>query len=185
MNLKTYVDIRKTLWVKFRDLLHDSISEESVSRILRNLFEDEFRYDENGLPKLWRNISEVDTQFTKARTNALKALPILSNAVLSSTNSEIIPDVDITHEDDYEIDENELAGSHNFSHLLTNRQQQNILNKVKREMDAIYVEAKRSIVQNTTSIPLYFYGLLVVLGWNEFMAVLNRPLLFIALILLS
>ncbi|GME89904.1 hypothetical protein B5S32_g3154 [[Candida] boidinii] len=184
MNLKTYVDIRKTLWVKFRDILHDSISEDSVSRILRNLFEDEFRYDDNGLPKLWRNISEVDSQFTKARTNALKALPILSNAVLSSTNSEIIPDVDITHEDDYEIDENELAGSHNFSHLLSNRQQQNILNKVKREMDAIYVEAKRSIVQNTTSIPLYFYGLLVVLGWNEFMAILNRPLLFIGLILL-
>ncbi|GMF08234.1 unnamed protein product [[Candida] boidinii] len=51
-------------------------------------------------------------------------------------------------------------------------------------MDAIYVEAKRSIVQNTTSIPLYFYGLLVVLGWNEFMAILNRPLLFIGLILL-
>jgi len=36
-----------------------------------------------------------------------------------------------------------------------------------------------------TQIPLYFYGLLFALGWNEIVAVLRNPVYFIFLILLA
>ncbi|KAK5279704.1 Dynamin-like GTPase that mediates homotypic ER fusion [Exophiala xenobiotica] len=36
-----------------------------------------------------------------------------------------------------------------------------------------------------TQVPLYFYGLLLALGWNEIVAVLRNPVYFIFLILLA
>lgn len=34
----------------------------------------------------------------------------------------------------------------------------------------MYVEAKRSAIGGMTQVPLYFYGLLLALGWNEIVA---------------
>jgi hypothetical protein len=34
----------------------------------------------------------------------------------------------------------------------------------------VYVEAKRSAIGGMTQVPLYFYGLLLALGWNEIVA---------------
>jgi hypothetical protein len=50
--------------------------------------------------------------------------------------------------------------------------------KFRREADAYYVEAKRSTVASIAQIPYWMYGVLVVLGWNEAMAVLFNPLYF-------
>ena len=33
--------------------------------------------------------------------------------------------------------------------------------------DGVYVEAKRSAIGGITQVPLYFYVILLVLGWNE------------------
>jgi len=46
------------------------------------------------------------------------------------------------------------------------------------------VEAKRSAIGGMTQVPLYFYGLLLALGWNEIVAVLRNPLYFFLLFLL-
>lgn len=50
--------------------------------------------------------------------------------------------------------------------------------RFRKEADAYYVEAKRSTVSSVAQIPLWMYGVLVVLGWNEAMTVLFNPLLF-------
>jgi hypothetical protein len=34
----------------------------------------------------------------------------------------------------------------------------------------VYVEAKRSAIGGVAQVPLYFYGLLLALGWNEIVA---------------
>lgn len=54
--------------------------------------------------------------------------------------------------------------------------------RFRRDADAFYVEAKRSMVSSVAQIPLWMYGVLVVLGWNEAMAVLFNPLYFVMLI---
>jgi hypothetical protein len=55
--------------------------------------------------------------------------------------------------------------------------------KFRRDADAYYVEAKRSTVASIAQIPYWMYGVLVVLGWNEAMAVLFNPLYFAFLLI--
>ena len=56
-------------------------------------------------------------------------------------------------------------------------------NRFRKDADAYYVEAKRSTVSTTAQIPYWVYGLLVVLGWNEAMAILFNPLYFTMLLI--
>ena len=57
---------------------------------------------------------------------------------------------------------------------------------IKREAEAMFLEAKRSLVYGSSSIPVWVIILLVVLGWNEFIAIISSPLyLFISLLLIS
>lgn len=57
--------------------------------------------------------------------------------------------------------------------------------RFKKTADGIYVEAKRGAIGGVTQVPLYFYGLLLALGWNEIVAVLKNPLYFIMLAVLG
>ena len=58
-----------------------------------------------------------------------------------------------------------------------------LTNKFRKDADAYYVEAKRSTVSSVAQIPYWMYGVLVVLGWNEAMAVLFNPLYFTFLLI--
>ena len=58
-----------------------------------------------------------------------------------------------------------------------------LTNRFRRDADAFYVEAKRSIVSSIAQIPMWMYAVLVVLGWNEAMTVLFNPLYFMMLLL--
>ena len=67
--------------------------------------------------------------------------------------------------------------------LLSETKQLDIMSRFKRDSDAYYVEAKRSTVSSVAQIPVWMYGVLVVLGWNEAMAVLFNPLYFTFLLI--
>lgn len=56
-------------------------------------------------------------------------------------------------------------------------------NRFRRDADAYYVEAKRSVVSSVAQIPIWMYGILVVLGWNEAMYVLFNPLYLLLLVI--
>lgn len=58
-----------------------------------------------------------------------------------------------------------------------------ISNRFRKDADAYYVEAKRSTVAGIAQIPYWIYGVLIVLGWNEAMAILFNPLYFATLII--
>jgi len=62
--------------------------------------------------------------------------------------------------------------------IFTETKALDLTNKFRRDADAYYVEAKRSTVSSIAQIPYWMYGVLVVLGWNEAMAVLFNPLYF-------
>jgi len=62
--------------------------------------------------------------------------------------------------------------------IFSETKQMDLIGKFRREADAYYVEAKRSTVSSIAQIPVWMYGVLVVLGWNEAMAVLFNPLYF-------
>ena len=57
--------------------------------------------------------------------------------------------------------------------------------RFKRDADAAYVEAKRSMVSSIAAVPLWMYGALAFLGWNEAMAVLFNPVYFALVLILG
>ena len=56
--------------------------------------------------------------------------------------------------------------------------------RFRKDADAFYVEAKRSTVSSISSVPWWMYAMLLVLGWNEMVAVLRNPLYFTLLCML-
>lgn len=69
--------------------------------------------------------------------------------------------------------------------LLSPLQSASIKDRFKLESDAMFIEAKRSIVSTTAKIPMWFVALTILLGWNEAMAVLSNPVYFLMLLLLA
>jgi hypothetical protein len=183
-------------WSTFYEVIHKQISKESVASMLKDRFDDKFRYDEQGLPRLYQNATELEQAFEKSKAYALKAMPIFTYAKLSD-DSEIIPDYNIfdrklkakylgvsADDDDDDDDEDEEIIS-KFDEILTEQEKSAILSKFKKEIDAQFIETKRSIIQHVTQIPYYIYLVIMVLGWNEFMAIVRNPFFFSLLIVMG
>ena len=62
--------------------------------------------------------------------------------------------------------------------IFTETKSLELTNKFRKDAVAYYVEAKWSTVASVAQIPHQIYGVLVVLGWNEAIAVLFNPLYF-------
>lgn len=80
----------------------------------------------------------------------------------------------------------ELEGSEDFDFdqslkVLSETRQQEITTKFKRESDAFYLEAKRSVVATQAKVPYWVGVALIVLGWNEFITVITNPLYLMGL----
>lgn len=190
-------------WVSFHELIHKYISKDNVLNLLKDRFDDKFRYDENGLPRLYQNGHELDNSFNESKSYAMDILPVLTIAKLSD-GTEILPDYDIFDKrlrnqyggasvvtaDDQQISidtdsEDEEEENPCFAEILSESDKAAILAKFKKEINAKFVETKRSIIQNVTQIPYYIYLVILVLGWNEFMAIIRNPLFFTLALLLG
>ena len=69
--------------------------------------------------------------------------------------------------------------------ILSDTQSSTLSARFRREADAYYLEAKRSMVSSISQIPMWIYAVLVVLGWNEFIVVLRNPLYFLVLLIIG
>ncbi|ANB11381.1 dynamin-like GTPase SEY1 [Sugiyamaella lignohabitans] len=159
-------DIRKAAWVSLDSKLREITREDNVVMRLREIFENSFRYDKNGVPVVWKATDDIEGPYIKARDHALSVLPIFATAQFAD-GEKFEPDVIIDEDAD------------DFSLRIRDTKLQEISTKFRRQADALYVDAKRSTSQSTAHIPFYIIVLLVVLGWNEFMAVLRNPFLIL------
>lgn len=180
-------------WISFHDVLHQLLSKDKLLNLLKQRFDDKYRYDKNGIPILYTNEHELENAFKIAKEYAVQVLPILSLAKLSD-ESEILPEYDIFdarlrvkhQERQYapEDDDND-EGEQCFAEIVTEKQKLEILTQFKKLVDAQFVESKRGIVQHVTQIPYYIYLIIVILGWNEFMAIIRNPLFFSLVLILG
>lgn len=92
--------------------------------------------------------------------------------------------IDIAQDDDLTVESTEDFDFQQSLTVLPESKQLDITNRFKRESDAFYLEAKRSIVATTAKIPMWLIVLLIVLGWNEFMAILTSPIYLIMFVFL-
>ncbi|KAI8358015.1 RHD3/Sey1 [Mortierella sp. GBAus27b] len=133
---------------------------------LINQFEERFQRDDRGLPRIWTPIDDIDTPFRKARDETVAIIPLYARIDNLDPTTGARFTLDST--DDFDFDQS--------LHVLSETRQQDLTTQFKRKADASYVEAKRSVVATQAKIPLWVGFALVLLGWNEFMAVITNPL---------
>ncbi|MCJ1307266.1 Dynamin-like GTPase that mediates homotypic ER fusion [Agyrium rufum] len=190
--------LRRKSWAALRAKIDEEMLEGNLLLKLRENFEDKFRYDEQGVPRIWRPTDDIEGVYTRARESTLELIPLLAR-FQNSTTSEPPPLDDwvgkmpsaATPADEEDltpiggVDEDEGQSLEEECTILGDAKRQDITIRFKKTADGVYVEAKRSAIGGITQVPLYFYGLLLALGWNEILAVLRNPVYFIFLILLG
>lgn len=180
---KIVLEIRKNAWQALDLRLKDVIREETVVLRLREYFEQKFRYDEKKIPIVWKPSDDIEGPFTSARSEAESLLPIYATTK-KSDGTLLVPDVGYLEDDD-DDDYNQEEANAAFSTRLSKDSQELILERFKQQADAIYVDAKRSVTMSATQIPWFIFVLIVILGWNEFMAVLRSPFLFVLALMIG
>lgn len=175
--------LRRKSWGVLRTKIDEEMMEGNLLLKLRENFEDKFRYDDAGVPRIWRPTDDIEGTYTRARESTLTLIPLLSK-FQSSTDSSLPPlrswigDVPSTvtpaDEEDLTpiggVDEDEGKTLEDEMTILSEAKKQDVTVRFKKTADGVYVEAKRSAIGGITQVPLYFYGLLLALGWNEIIA---------------
>ncbi|KAG0301628.1 Dynamin-like GTPase that mediates homotypic ER fusion [Dissophora globulifera] len=160
------VNLRRQGWV----LMTMKVQEESVDGLilykLLSRFEDKFQRDEQGLPRVWKPEDDIDTPFRKARDETIELVSLY--AWIDNLDPATGHRFTLESSDDFDFDQS--------LHVLSETRQQELVTQFKRKVDASYVEAKRSVVATQAKVPHWVGVALLVLGWNEFMAVLTNPL---------
>jgi hypothetical protein len=175
--------LRRKSWGVLRAKIDEEVMEGNILLKLRENFEDKFRYDEAGVPKIWRPTDDIEGMYTKAKESTLTLIPLLSRFRLAETYGppdlpdwigNAPPSVDPQDEEDLApiggIDEEEGKSLEEEMTILSEAKRQDLVVRFKKTADGVYVEAKRSAIGGITQVPLYFYGLLLALGWNEIVA---------------
>ncbi|ROT43573.1 SEY1 protein [Sodiomyces alkalinus F11] len=190
--------LRRKSWVALREKIEEEVMEGNILLKLRENFEDKFRYDDAGVPRIWSPADDIEGIYTRARESTLTLIPLLSRFRLAATyaspdlpgwigpqprgaeagdEEDLVPIGGVDEEDGKSLEE-EMT-------VLSETKRQDLVVRFKKTADGVYVEAKRSAIGGVAQVPLYFYALLVALGWNEIIAVLRNPFLFIFLLLLA
>ncbi|KAK4975617.1 Dynamin-like GTPase that mediates homotypic ER fusion [Elasticomyces elasticus] len=190
--------LRRKSWGVLRAKIDEEVMEGNILLKLRENFEDKFRYDDAGVPRIWRPTDDIEGMYTRARESTLELIPLLSRFKLQNTNAPPplescigTPPAAVSAADEEDlapiggVDEDEGKSLEEEMTILSDGKRADLTTRFKKMADGVYVEAKRSAIGGITQVPLYFYGLLLALGWNEIVAVLRNPVYFIFLILLG
>jgi hypothetical protein len=159
-------------------------------------FEDRFRYDDEGRPKVWRPTDDVDGKYSRARDETLKLIPLLSRFRLSETSSwppidswigARPPSTSRADEDDLVpiggVDDGDSSVKEEMVVLSAGRQAE-AEHRFRKMADGVYLEAKRGALGGVTQTPWYIWLAIAVLGKNEFTAVLRNPFLVVLSLIL-
>lgn len=175
--------LRRKSWGVLRAKIDEEVMEGNILLKLRENFEDKFRYDDAGVPRIWRPTDDIEGIYTKARESTLSLIPLLARFRLAESygppplpswvgdepesaqpeDQEDLPPIGGIDEDDGKSLEEEMT-------ILSEAKRQDLVARFKKMADGVYVEAKRSAIGGVTQVPLYFWGLMLALGWNEVVA---------------
>lgn len=191
-------------WEVLQAAIKKFASKDNLFNILKDRFDEKFGYDVNGNPRVYLNTSELETAFVAAKNWAMEALPNLAITALPDGNK-FQPSVNLNSaslkrkyesvasalkagdsvEEEEESDSDDEDAKLNFVEAISEKDLLEALQKFKRETDSIFVSRKGAIVPSRTQIPYYIYLVILVLGWNEFLAVIRNPFFFSMLLILG
>lgn len=64
-------DIRQRAWVALRQKVDEQTTDAVILSKLRAHFEERFRYDEHGVPRVWKPEDDIDSVFKKAKDQVI------------------------------------------------------------------------------------------------------------------
>ena len=67
--------IRRRAWLILRGKIDEQTAEQVILGKLRNYFEERFRYDEQGVPRVWKPDDDIDGAFKRAKDQTLELIP--------------------------------------------------------------------------------------------------------------
>ncbi|KAH7873308.1 root hair defective 3 GTP-binding protein [Lentinula edodes] len=182
-NTYSLAALRRRAWQALRSKIDEQTADSVFVGRLRAHFEERFRYDEQGVPRVWKPEDDIDGVYRKAKEQTLELIPLYSKIVpLDSSVAYVLPPDAISSSDSG----SSLEEAFDFESSLVVFSETKALDlaaKFRKDADLAYVEAKRSTVSSVAQIPFWMYGVLLVLGWNEFMMVLFNPIYFMFLLM--
>ncbi|KAJ4487445.1 root hair defective 3 GTP-binding protein [Lentinula lateritia] len=182
-NAYSLAALRRRAWKALRSKIDEQTADSVFVGRLRAHFEERFRYDEQGVPRVWKPEDDIDGVYRKAKEQTLELIPLYSKIVpLDSSVAYVLPPDAISSSDSG----SSLEEAFDFESSLVVFSETKALDlaaKFRKDADLAYVEAKRSTVSSVAQIPFWMYGVLLVLGWNEFMMVLFNPIYFMFLLM--
>ncbi|GJE90121.1 P-loop containing nucleoside triphosphate hydrolase [Phanerochaete sordida] len=181
-NLTALSTLRKNAWLVFRTKVDEQTTDQNFLVKLRMYFEERFRCDERGVPRVWTSHDDIDGTFQRARDETLALVTLYSKiSPVDGSLAWALPDVpvDALASSDEDFD---------FAASLTVFSQAKALDLAaafRKDAEAFYVEAKRSTVASATRVPRWMYGLVAILGWNEAMFFLFNPVYLVSMLFIA
>ncbi|KAI9253274.1 RHD3/Sey1 [Helicostylum pulchrum] len=163
-------DLRLQAWLVLRKKIDEELADTMLLLKLRSRFEEKFRYDDHGLPRVWKPEDDIDSHFKRAKEDTLTLVALFAK-------------INLNDDEGFEIESTEDFDFKQSLIVLSEAKQIDISNRFKRESDAFYLEAKRSVVSTTAKIPTWAILAMVFLGWNEFMAIIKNPIYMVFFVL--
>lgn len=132
-------------------------------------FDDSFRFDERGVPRHFGPNEDIESIFVAARAKGEELVDLLGEIRLGGPLGSLRSSARCV---DKELSQPVILPAHSRVELRE---------KLKRQAGAVFMEAKRAqeAAKITSKVPIWMIGLLVILGWNELMAVLRNPVLLL------
>ncbi|KAK6498510.1 Dynamin-like GTPase that mediates homotypic ER fusion [Arthrobotrys musiformis] len=193
-NEQAVYKLKKRAWKVLRMILDEETKEQSLITRLMGYFDKDFRYDDQGVPRVWKAGEDIEGTFAKSKETVLNLIPNLATFQLEDSSKPPLAtfigdapegaeeEVGAAAEDEEEEDVASPTSTKTFT-ILTPGRITSLTESFNRQADQAFVDAKRGTISSVSQIPVWFYGLLVVLGWNEFWAVIRNPLYFMMLLL--
>jgi hypothetical protein len=177
------LNIRAAALSQLVNSLQNETSDQSLFFLLRSEFEKCFRYDESGIPRVWAPGDDIDSAYRTAKKAADSVLSTFSSISLPFVNS-LEPDATLCDNESEATKVLELIRTLSKP-LVPKSKAEPILTRFRLEADAVYTDAKRSLVQLKTEIPRWVLPILLVLGWNEIIYLLSSPLMLFLVLLVT
>ncbi|CAM6031456.1 unnamed protein product, partial [Sphagnum compactum] len=152
-------------WEIFVEKLSDEMSDTLILVRMRKRFEKIFKYDSNSNPRIWIPGEDMTAPYKKAIEKTLQLLEEFSVVTHIPKDQTFITISNVIN--------NVVLIPHDRKRLLEEA--------FRREAEVAFVEAGRSVLSQSTSVPIWMIVLLVILGWNEFMTILSNPIYFLLL----
>lgn len=77
--------LRRKSWGVLKAKIDEEVMEGNILLKLRENFEDKFRYDEAGIPRIWRPTDDIEGLYAKAKDSTLTLIPLLARFRLAGT----------------------------------------------------------------------------------------------------